>query len=64
MADVVEIVVLAASANDFLAGSRSVVRPTFTPEKDFLELIHPALTNSSVGSSAGIRDELLTTLWP
>src|SRR5262249_607160 len=64
VADVIEIVVLAARANALLAAGGSVVGALFAAEEDVLELVHPRIDERSVGSWAGISDELFTIAWP
>ena len=64
VADVFEIVVLAAGADAFLRGGGARVIALFQPEETSLNWFMPALVNSSVGSLAGTSDELRTIRWP
>jgi len=55
MTDLLEVVVLPASAHDFLHGCRAAVRlpALFLPRNTFLNCTIPALVNINVGSSPG-----------
>ena len=64
VADVIEIVVLAAGADAFLRAGGARVVALFLAQKTSLNWFIPALANSSVGSLAGTSDELRTTRCP
>ena len=65
VADILEVVVLAAGAHAFLRGGRAVVGPlSRAPVKTFLNCTMPALVNSSVGSLRGTSGEDGTISWP
>jgi hypothetical protein len=54
IADIVEVIVLAAGAHAFLRGNGARIRSRFSsPVKTFLNGTMPALTNISVGSLCG-----------
>ena len=64
VADIVEVVVLAAGADAFLAAGRGRIGPRFSPVKTFLNGTMPALTNISVGSLCGTSGADGTRAWP
>src|SRR5688572_17668824 len=51
--DVVEIVVLAAHAHDFLTGGCACVLAAILTEEDVLELVHPGVREKQRGIVAG-----------
>ena len=61
VADVVEVVVLAAGAHALLRGGRARVRRLAPPVNTSLNWFIPALVNSSVGSFCGTSDALATS---
>jgi hypothetical protein len=61
IADIVEVIVLAARADALLRGSRADIVALFDPVKRFLNCTIPELVNISVGSLRGTRGELSTT---
>ena len=65
VADIVEVVVLAAGAHAFLRGRRRADRAASrAPVKTFLNCTMPALVNISVGSLRGTSGDDGTTSWP
>ena len=65
VADIVEVVVLAAGAHAFLRRGRARIGRGFsTPVKTFLNCTMPALVNISVGSLRGTSGADGTTSWP
>ncbi len=64
IADIVEIIVLAAGAHAFLRGGRGPVRTRLEAGEHILERHHAALTNMSVGSLFGTSGADATTSWP
>ena len=63
-ADVLEVVVLAAGADAFLASGGAGVVARLAPRKTSLNWFMPALVKSSVGSLAGTSEEECTRRWP
>ena len=65
VADIVEIIVLAAGAHAFLRGRGAAYRARFSmPVKTFLNWTMPALVNINVGSLRGTSGEEATISWP
>ncbi len=64
IADIVEVVVLAARAHAFLRSDRAQVGTFSRPVKTFLNCTIPALVNIRVGSFRGTSGEDGTTSWP
>ena len=65
VADIVEIVVLAAGAHAFLRGGGALRKRRFsTPVKTFLNCTMPALVNIKVGSLRGTSGDDGTISWP
>ena len=64
VADVVEVVVLAAGADAFLRGRARAAGPVSGPVKTFLNCTMPALMNISVGSFCGTSGDDGTTRGP
>ena len=64
LADVVEVVVLAAGADALLRVRRPLVRRLLGAEEDGLNWFMPALANSSVGSSCGTTGDDGTNVCP
>jgi hypothetical protein len=63
VADIVEVVVLAAGAHAFLAGGGAHVVAVLEPVKRFLNWTMPEFVNISVGSLRGTSGEDGTTRW-
>jgi hypothetical protein len=63
VADVVEVVVLAAGADAFLGGDGAVVGARLDPVKTFLNCTMPAFVNISVGSLRGTSGLDGTAAW-
>ena len=64
VADIVQVVVLAAGAHAFLRRRGPRIGPFLWPVKTFLNWTMPALVNSNVGSLRGTSGELGTTSCP
>ena len=65
VADIVEVIVLAAGAHAFLRRGGAVVVARFSwPVNTFLNWTMPLLVNSRVGSLLGTSELLGTTWWP
>jgi hypothetical protein len=64
VADIVEVVVLAAGAHAFLRGGGARCRALLLPVKTFLNCTMPALVNISVGSLRGTSGDDGTISWP
>ena len=64
VADIVEVVVLAAGADAFLRAGRGLYGRVSSPVKTFLNGTMPALTNISVGSLCGTSGADGTRAWP